>query len=367
MEPFLTDLPQSLGKDDVLALLKGIKFPNLSRDIVSFGIIKGVEVQDGVVRVEVRVSSRDPNIPLAIETDISRTLKELPGVREVLVDMNWTQPETPAHGGHAPHAAPASDEPLLPGVRLKVAVASGKGGVGKSTVAAGLALMMQEKGYKVGLVDFDIYGPSVPTIMGIWDRPRVVNNRIIPLDRNGMKLMSMGFLVDPGTPMIWRGPMVHQATEQFLRDVDWGELDILIVDLPPGTGDAQMTLSQKVNLSGAVIVSTPQDLALIDARKGVGMFQKLDVPILGIVENMAGFTCGHCGETTYIFGHGGAEREAEALGVPLLARIPLVPALVQAADQGDPTSAIKSTPKLLEIFTTLADRVAERIGLTTAN
>ncbi len=165
-----------------------------------------------------------------------------------------------------------------------------------------------------------------------------------------MKLMSMGFLVDPGTPMIWRGPMVHQATEQFLRDVEWGELDILIVDLPPGTGDAQMTLSQKVELDGAVIVSTPQDLALIDARKGVAMFEKMNVPILGIVENMSGFTCPHCNETTYIFGTGGAEREARALGVPLLARIPLVPALVEASDRGDPTSAIEADPQLSRLL-----------------
>lgn len=362
----MADNTNSITQDKVLELLKGIKYPNLSRDIVSFGIVKGIEIDHGVVHIHINISTRDPNIPVIVEGDISKALKNLPGVREVLVDMNWTQPEGHAPGNHNPHASPPSDEPLLPGVRMKIAVASGKGGVGKSTVAAGLALMLQAKGFKVGLVDFDIYGPSVPTIMGIMDRPRVVNNKILPLDRNGMKLMSMGFLVDPGTPMIWRGPMVHQATEQFLKDVDWGELDILIVDLPPGTGDAQMTLSQKVNLNGAVIVSTPQDLALIDARKGVGMFQKLDVPILGIVENMSGFTCPHCNTTTYIFGQGGAEREAAELGVPVLARIPLVPALVEASDNGDPSSAIKSTPKLLEIFTTLAERVAERIGLTIA-
>ncbi len=196
------------------------------------------------------------------------------------------------------------------------------------------------------LADFDIYGPSVPTLFGINERPRVIDNMILPLGSNGMKLMSMGFLVEPETPMIWRGPMVHQAADQFLRDVAWGELDVLIVDLPPGTGDAQMTLSQRIQLDGAVIVSTPQDLALIDARKGVAMFQKLNVRILGIVENMASFKCPHCGEETHIFGYGGAAEEAERLGCPLLARLPLVPQLVAAADAGDPMLAIETNPDL---------------------
>jgi ATP-binding protein involved in chromosome partitioning len=352
-------------QQQILDALKGVKYPNLSRDIVSFGIVKGVDTQDGVVRVDIQVAARDPNVPQIIESDVSKAIKALPGVKEVHVQMHWSQPEGAAHAPHAPrdpHALPPTNEPLLPGVRLKIAVASGKGGVGKSTVAAGLALMLQKHGMKVGLVDFDIYGPSVPTILGINETPRVENNRILPLDRGGLKLMSMGFLVDPDTPMIWRGPMVHQATEQFLRDVDWGELDILVVDLPPGTGDAQMTLSQKVNLNGAVIVSTPQDLALIDARKGVAMFEKLNVPILGIVENMSGFTCPHCGETTYIFGHGGAEREAEHLNVPLLARIPLIPALVEASDEGDPASAIEANPILANVFTNMAAAVLQRIS-----
>jgi len=352
-------------QQQILDALKGVKYPNLSRDIVSFGIVKGVETDDGNVHVNIQVAARDPNVPSAIERDINNAIKALPGVKEVHVQMHWSQPEGAPHAPQPPrdpHALPPTTEPLLPGVRLKIAVASGKGGVGKSTVAAGLALMLQKQGMKVGLVDFDIYGPSVPTIMGINETPRVENNRIMPLDRRGLRLMSMGFLVDPDTPMIWRGPMVHQATEQFLRDVDWGELDILVVDLPPGTGDAQMTLSQKVNLSGAVIVSTPQDLALIDARKGVAMFEKLNVPILGIVENMSGFTCPHCGETTYIFGRGGAEREAERLNVPLLARIPLVPALVEAFDDGDPASAIEGNPALANVFTNMAAAVLQKIS-----
>ena len=352
-----------LTQEHVLEILKSVKFPNLSRDIVSFGLVKGIEIDDGVVKVKVRVPARDKNVPVAIEHDISRALRSLSGVREVQVDMSWVQPESAVPKPHAPHASPPSTEPILTGVKTKIAVASGKGGVGKSTVAAGLALMLQKLGLKVGLVDFDIYGPSIPTIMGMQEKPRVLNNRIQPLDRDGLKLMSMGFLVDPGTPMIWRGPMVHQATVQFLRDVDWGELDVLVVDLPPGTGDAQMTLSQKVELDGAIIVSTPQDLALIDARKGVAMFQKMNVPILGIVENMSGFTCPHCGETSYIFGRGGAEEEAQELDVPVLARIPLVPALVRAADEGDLTRAIESVPELSKIFSDMAAHVAEQIHL----
>lgn len=347
--------------EQILEALKSVKFPKLSRDIVSFGLIKGIEVNNDHVRIQIKVATRDPNVPPEIERDIQNVLKQLPGVREVHVDLQWVKPESESP---SPHAAPPSDEPLLPHVRVKIAVASAKGGVGKSTVAAGLALMLQKQGHKVGLVDFDIYGPSVPTLMGISGMPNVQEGKILPLDRDGLKLMSMGFLVDPGTPMIWRGPMVHQATEQFLRDVEWGELDVLVIDLPPGTGDAQMTLSQRVNLDGAVIVSTPQDLALVDARKGVAMFQKMNVPILGIVENMAGFTCPHCGHTSNIFGHGGAEREARNLRVPLLARIPLVPALVEASDAGDPTGAIEADSTLRKAFMQMADRISETIGLT---
>jgi ATP-binding protein involved in chromosome partitioning len=354
-----------LTHEAVLETLKLVKFPKLSRDIVSFGIVKGVEIDHSQVVVKITVTTRDPNVPVVIERDVTKALRAIVGPRDIQVAMTWVQPESQQQMPmRDPHARPPSDEPLLPGVRTKVAVASGKGGVGKSTVAAGLALMLQRLGHKVGLVDFDVYGPSVPTLMGVHTRARAFNNRILPIEHNGMKLMSMGFLVDADTPMIWRGPMVHQATEQFLRDVEWGELDILIVDLPPGTGDAQMTLSQKINLNGAVIVSTPQDLALIDARKGAAMFEKLNVPILGIVENMSGFTCEHCGEVTYIFGKGGAEAEAHRLGVPVLAALPLVPALVAASDAGDPTTAIDANPGLQQRFHDIAISVAEQIGLT---
>lgn len=349
-----------LTPDQIRDALKTIKFPGLTRDIVSFGIVKDIQVQDGTVQVHITVAARDEDTPGKIEEAVASAVRELPGVSEVQVHMKWTQP---ASAPQQPHSRPAPTGPILPDVRVKIAVASGKGGVGKSTVAAGLALMLQDLGFTVGLADFDIYGPSVPTLFGIHDRPRVIDNMILPLERNGMKLMSMGFLVEPETPMIWRGPMVHQAAEQFLRDVAWGALDILIVDLPPGTGDAQMTLSQRIQLDGAVIVSTPQDLALIDARKGVAMFQKLNVPILGIVENMASFTCPHCGGESHIFGVGGAEREAERLGCALLGRLPLVPQLVIAADAGDPMLAIETNPVLNSVFRAMAQAVAQRVGL----
>ncbi|MBL0060144.1 MAG: Mrp/NBP35 family ATP-binding protein [bacterium] len=350
-----------LTQDQVLDSLKKIKFPGLTRDIVSFGLIKEIRIDGDNVHVHVTVAARDSEVPGKIEEEVAAAIHELPGVKEVQVHMTWTQP---ASAPQQPHSRPAPDSPVLEHVRVKIAVASGKGGVGKSTVAAGLALMLQDLGYTVGLADFDIYGPSVPTLFGINERPRVIDNMILPLDRSGLKLMSMGFLVEPETPMIWRGPMVHQAADQFLRDVAWGELDVLIVDLPPGTGDAQMTLSQRIQLDGAVIVSTPQDLALIDARKGVAMFQKLNVRILGIVENMASFKCPHCGEETHIFGYGGAAEEAVRLGCPLLARLPLVPQLVAAADAGDPMLAIETNPELNAAFRGMAESVAEQVGLT---
>jgi ATP-binding protein involved in chromosome partitioning len=348
-----------ITENQILDILKNVKYPGLSRDIVSFGLIKGVEIDDGIATIKVTVNTRDESIPVQIEKLVADTVKEVGGLKEVRVEMTWKQPQ--AAQPHQPQQQ--QPETIELDVKFKIAVASGKGGVGKSTVAAGLALMLSKQGMKVGLVDFDVYGPSVPTLLGIHERPLVKNNRIQPIEHKGIKLMSMGFLVETDTPMIWRGPMVHQAVEQFLRDVDWGGLDVLIVDLPPGTGDAQMTLSQKIKLDGAVIVSTPQNLALIDARKGVGMFQKMDVPILGIVENMSGFFCPNCNHETHIFGHGGAAAEADRLGVPLLASLPLVPELVQASDSGKPLETIESNERLTVAYTNLTNAVLNRASI----
>lgn len=345
-------------EEQILEALKAVKYPGLSRDIVSFGLIKGIEIADNAATIKVTVNTRDEAIPVQIEELVANAVKQMGGLKEVRVEMTWTQPQAAQHHGQQ---QPQAADPIELDVKCKIAVASGKGGVGKSTVAAGLALMLHKRGLKVGLVDFDVYGPSIPTLFGIYDRPLVHNNRIVPVEHKGIKLMSMGFLVEQATPMIWRGPMVHQAVEQFLRDVEWGDLDILVVDLPPGTGDAQMTLSQKIKLDGAVIVSTPQNLALIDARKGVAMFQKMDVPILGIVENMSGFFCPNCNHETHIFGHGGAAAEAKHLGVPLLASLPLVPELVQASDNGRPLETIESNERLAVAYTNMTNAVLNRV------
>ena len=244
---------------------------------------------------------------------------------------------TPGRPAHAP--SPRAQ--IIPGVKHVIAVASGKGGVGKSTTACNLALALLAQGLKIGVLDADIYGPSMPKLFGLHGKPRVVSGRILePLDGYGVKVMSIGFMVEEETPMIWRGPMVMSAITQMLREVAWGELDVLVVDMPPGTGDAQLTMAQATPLAGAVIVSTPQDLALIDARRGVAMFRRVEVPILGIVENMATFVCPHCGDASHIFGHGGARKEAERLGVPFLGEVPLNMTIRETSDSGRPVVAI---------------------------
>ena len=257
--------------------------------------------------------------------------------------------------------------PVSPASPHIVAVASGKGGVGKSTTAVNLALALAAAGRRVGLLDADIYGPSMPRMMGISGRPDVTHDKkLVPMSNYGIKVMSMGFLVDEDTPMIWRGPMVMSALEQMMREVVWGELDVLVVDLPPGTGDAQLTMAQRVPLAGAVIVSTPQDIALLDARKGLNMFRKVDVPVLGIVENMSYFVCPHCGERTEIFAHGGARREAERLGVDFLGEIPLDIAIRETSDGGRPIVVAEPDSPHAEAYRAIADKVWAKLAGATA-
>jgi ATP-binding protein involved in chromosome partitioning len=265
----------------------------------------------------------------------------------------------PAPGPAGGLGAGALDAALLPGVTHVIAVASGKGGVGQSTVAVNLAAALARRGSRIGLLDADIYGPSIPLMMGVDERPELdpSGRALVPFDRWGVRFMSLGFLVDKREAVIWRGPMVMKAIEQLLRDVRWGELDVLVVDMPPGTGDAQLTLSQKVRLSGAVIVTTPQDVALADAIKGVAMFRKVDVPVLGIVENMSFFLCPHCGERAEVFGHGGGRREATRLDVPFLGEIPLDAAIRLGGDLGRPIVAAEPSSPLAEAFLAVAERV----------
>jgi ATP-binding protein involved in chromosome partitioning len=344
----------AISEAEVREALKQVKFPGLSRDIVSFGFVRSVQVEGDAVAVEIALTTANPQAGETVERDARAALEALPGVREVKLDCAVQAPQ------NAPAAVPARR--VLPGVRYKVAVASGKGGVGKSTVAANLALALKRGGATVGLLDADIYGPSQQMMMGCTDKPRVnAAEKILPVDGNGVAVMSLGFLMDPDQPVIWRGPMVMKALQQFIEDVEWGTLDYLVVDLPPGTGDAQLTITQQVPLDGAVIVTTPQDVALIDARKGLAMFQKVNVPVLGMIENMSAFVCPHCGERSEIFKHGGGRRTAEQLGVPFLGDIPIDPAIVLGGDAGTPIVASHPDSAAAKAFLELAAAVRRQV------
>ncbi len=311
-------------------LLRQVQFPGMSRDIVSFGFVDRVAAVGDDIAVDLVITTHSRPSAQTVQDDVQKTLSDaIPGAN-VRVGLELRAPQSAAQ------QAVSQSPDFLPNVSHVVAVASGKGGVGKSTVSANLAVRLAQMGQRVGLLDADIYGPSMPMMFGIEERPLVHDNRLQPFDRYGVKLMSLGFILEVDTPVIWRGPMVMKALEQLLGDVDWGELDYMIIDLPPGTGDAQLTISQRVPLAGAVIVSTPQDIALIDARKGLAMFRKVNVPVLGLVENMSGFACPHCGETTDIFKRNGARRTADLLECPFLGSIPIDPAIVEGGDAGTP-------------------------------
>lgn len=339
-------------EQQVLEALRAVKFPALTRDIVSFGFVKGVRIEGAKLSVDIRLTTANREAGPQVERQAREVLSKLEGVTQL--DLKVTV-ESPGQAAAAPQ--------VLPGVRYKIAVASGKGGVGKSTVAANLALALKQLNLDVGLLDADIYGPSQHLMMGCVDPPRVTEDeKILPVNGNGVRVMSLGFLLDPDTPVIWRGPMVMKALQQFLEDVAWGELDILVVDLPPGTGDAQLTITQKLPLDGAIIVTTPQDVALIDARKGLFMFQKVNVPVLGVVENMSAFLCPHCGYRTEIFKSGGGRRTAEELGVPFLGEIPIDPEVVVTGDAGRPIVAARPDSPAAQAFDRLARAVVEALG-----
>jgi ATP-binding protein involved in chromosome partitioning len=338
--------------------LKGVKFPGMSRDIVAFGFVQRVTAAAGSVSVDLQMSTHNPAAGEKVRDEVERTLRALPGVEAVRVNMNVVKPQGREESAQK---AIARDPGLIPEVKRVVAVASGKGGVGKSTVAANLAVALAQLGHQVGLLDVDIYGPSVPTMFGITQRPRVIDNRIFPFEKYGLRLMSLGFILETDTPVIWRGPMVMKAIEQMLGDVEWGALDYLILDLPPGTGDAQLTVTQRVQLAGAVIVTTPQDVALIDARKGLAMFRKVNVPVIGIVENMSTFICPHCGHATDIFKRDGGRKTADLLGTAFLGSIPLDPQIVLGGDAGVPISVADPKGPHGEAFRRVAREVVQEV------
>ncbi len=361
-----------VSEQQILDCLKGVIDPDRNADVVSLGMISGLVVKGGNVGFAIEVDPAEGERKEPLRRACEKAVEALPGVTSVTAVL--TAHRAAGGGGQAgaPQGQPAqaprgqadpqSQRPLVPGIRAIVAVASGKGGVGKSTTAVNLALALAAAGKRVGILDCDVYGPSVPRMLGIGGRPTSIDGkRLKPLENYGVRCMSMGLLVDEETPMIWRGPMVMSAIEQMLRDVDWGELDILVVDLPPGTGDAQLTLAQRVPLTGAVIVSTPQDIALLDARKGLNMFRKVDVPVFGIVENMSYYVCPECGHRAEIFAHGGARREAERLGTSFLGEIPLDIEIRETSDSGAPIVVSNPDSPQAAAYRAIAERVAEKI------
>jgi ATP-binding protein involved in chromosome partitioning len=348
----------SLTEEQIRDALKAVRYPGFSRDIVSFGLVKGIKIDNGDVSVQLALATNDPNVPATIKNDAEKILSSLGGIRsaKVLIDIH-----APPGGAGAPVGAQR-----LPGVKHVIAVASGKGGVGKSTIAANLALALRKIDNRmgVGLCDCDIYGPSIALMFGSRDRPTATDeNKIIPIEQYGLKLMSMGFLLDDTSPAILRGPMVTRYTQQFLRQVEWGELDFLVLDLPPGTGDIQLTIVQTVALSGAIIVTTPQEVALIDARKAATMFDKVNVPVLGLIENMSYFICPNDGNRYDIFGSGGGEREAKRLRVPLLGQIPIDIATREAGDRGLPIVAEgkASNSPVVKEFNKIAEQIRRAV------
>jgi len=354
-----------LAKDDILAALAAVPGPDGKTPLPQSGAIDGVTVRDGKVFLAIKINPAHAKAMEVMRAEAEAKIKALPGVVSALVTLT-AQSEGPAAAAPAGHAAPRARPPdarPIPGIDKIIAVASGKGGVGKSTTACNLALGLARLGLKVGVLDADVFGPSMPRLFGITQKPDLApdGQKLKPIEKYGVKVMSIGFLVEEGAAIVWRGPMVMSALTQFLREVDWGELDVLVVDMPPGTGDAQLTMAQNVPLSGAVIVSTPQDLSLIDARRGMAMFKQVHVPLLGLVENMSYFVCPHCGGRTDIFAHGGARHEAEAHGAPFLGEIPLDVMIRETSDGGAPVVASAPESPQAAAYIALAGRVRDAL------
>jgi ATP-binding protein involved in chromosome partitioning len=355
----------AVTREQVLAALSHISDPLSGKNVVEAGMIEGLVVRDGNVGFAIEVPAARGREAEPLRKVCEDAVMKIAGVNSVTAVLTAHQEPSnaraarPAPGGHAAHQNQAAPAMGIPGVGAIIAVASGKGGVGKSTVAVNLALGLARLGLKTGLMDADIYGPSVPRLLSIKEKPTTGEGRkVVPIEKFGIKAMSWGFLVAEDEPMIWRGPMVQNALTQLMNEVLWAPLDVLVIDMPPGTGDAQLTIAQRVRLKGAVIVSTPQDIALIDARKGLAMFNKTHVPVLGIVENMSVFVCPHCGHETHIFSHGGARDVASNLGVPFLGEIPLVPRIRETSDAGTPiVASAPESPEALA-FMAVANAIA---------
>lgn len=350
-------MADDVKKQEILSALKAIIDPDLGKDIVTLGFVKDIEISGGDVKFALELTT--PACPM--KEEFKAQAEELVGKLEWVdnVEVNLTSEVT---------SRPQQQQQIsLPGVKNVVAVASGKGGVGKSTIAANLALALSKEGAKAGLLDADVYGPSLPILLGVREMPQVTEDKkLIPVDRYGIKLMSLGFLVDADQAVIWRGPMVHSLVQQFLRDVDWGELDYLIVDLPPGTGDAQLTLTQSIPLAGAVVVTTPQAMASSIAGKVVSLFRKMNVHVLGAIENMGYFICDGCGKEHEIFDRGGGERMAKHLKIPFLGTIPLDPRMRSADDAGMPVVESQPDSKVAQVFREIAGKLAQQIAIANA-
>jgi ATP-binding protein involved in chromosome partitioning len=341
--------------NDILNELKKIKYPGFSRDIVSFGLIKDIEVASSGVTVILTAASAKPELVAEISNTVERTVAAMEGVSAVKLEIEQPAP--------ARMAAAAMHRRPIPAVRNIVAVASGKGGVGKSTVAVNLALAMASLGQRIGLLDADVYGPSVAMMVGTGDRVSITDQRrLVPLERFGIRYISMALFVADETPVIWRGPMVTKLEIEFLFNVQWGELDCLVLDLPPGTGDAQLTITQRVALAGGVIVTTPQELALLDVKRGVAMFQEVGVPVLGVIENMSYYLCRKCGHRHEIFGHGGGRHFAESLEVPFLGELPLVRELREGGDAAAPLVTAHPEHPVAAAFRTIAGAVIGQLN-----
>lgn len=351
-------MPPSL-KDKIIDVLRAIKMPGSKQNIDVTDKVTGLTVREapegGHVRFALEVDPEEGEALEPLRRAAEHALGKLPGIATVSAVLTSHKKAPPPPGRPEPKPR---EKLALPNIKRIIAVASGKGGVGKSTTAVNLAVAFAQNGLKTGLLDADIYGPSIPRMLGLSGKPESTDDKkMIPMERYGLRAMSMGFLIPEDMPMIWRGPMVHTAITQLFKDVNWGELDVLVVDLPPGTGDAQMTMAQNIPLAGAMIVSTPQDIALIDARKGLMMFQRMDVPVLGIIENMSTFVCPHCGEHSHIFGHGGARSEAEKLKLPFLGEIPLHISVRETSDAGEPITVAQPNGDIAKAYRAIADKL----------